>query len=116
MPIGAYLVGLSPTGRDVLDALVNTKNISSPTAEKLLVTLPLEEQVPVLEGVIGQLRQVTDWTRNPKGFAGACLLARHSNEAAKILVRYLQEFEWGGKPPAWMNVLLKDEQWNKEKQ
>ncbi|OGT72387.1 MAG: KAP family P-loop domain protein [Gammaproteobacteria bacterium RIFCSPLOWO2_02_FULL_57_10] len=116
MPIGAYLVGLSPTGREVLDALVNTKNISSPTAEGLLVTLPLEEQVPVMEGVIGQLRQVTDWTRNPKGFAGACLLARHSTEAAKILVRYLQEFEWGGKPPAWMNVLLKDEQWSKDKQ
>ncbi|HEJ5676537.1 TPA: NTPase KAP [Pseudomonas aeruginosa] len=34
MPIGAYVVGLSPAGREALDALVNTKNTSSPTAEK----------------------------------------------------------------------------------
>ncbi|HCF4825343.1 TPA: NTPase KAP, partial [Pseudomonas aeruginosa] len=40
MPIGAYVVGLSPAGREALDALVNTKNTSSPTAEKIFDTLP----------------------------------------------------------------------------
>jgi len=114
MPIGAYVVGLSPVGREVLDVLVSTKNTSSPTAEKLLDTLPLEEQIPVMEGVISHLRQVSDWSRRPKGLAGACLLARHSTGAAKILVRYLQELELGGKPPAWMTALLKEEQWYKD--
>ena len=114
MPIGAYLVGLSPSGREVLDVLVDTKNTSSPTAEKLLGTLPLEEQIPVMEAVISHLRQVSDWSRKPKGFAGACLLARHSADAAKILVRYLQELELGDKPPAWMTALFKQEQWYKD--
>ncbi|EAQ99584.1 KAP family P-loop NTPase fold protein [Congregibacter litoralis] len=114
MPIGAYVVGLSPVGREVLDVLVSTKNTSSPTAEKLLDTLPLEEQIPVMEGAISHLRQVSDWSRRPKGFAGACLLARHSTGAAKILVRYLQELELGGKPPAWMTALLKEEEWYKD--
>ena len=113
MPIGAYVVGLSPAGREVLDALVATKSTSSPTAGKLLDTLPLEEQIPVMEGVISHLRQVSDWSRNPKGFAGACLLARHSADAAKILIRYLQELELGDKPPAWMAAQLKQEQWYK---
>jgi predicted KAP-like P-loop ATPase len=113
MPVGAYVVGLSPGGREVLDALVNTKNTSSPTAEKLLDTLPLEEQIPVMEGVISHLRQVSDWSRNPKGFAGACLLARHSADAAKILIRYLQELELGDRPPPWMKALLKEEKWYK---
>lgn len=113
MPIGTYVVGLSPTSRSVLDALVDTKNISSPTVEKLLDTLPLEEQVPVMEGVISHLRRVTDWSRNPKGFAGAVLLARHSSDAAKILIRYLQEIDLGEKPPAWMTTLLKQENWYK---
>ena len=114
MPIGAYVVGLSPGGREVLDALVDTKNTSSPTAGKLLDTLPLEEQIPVMEGVISHLRQASDWSRKPKGFAGACLLARHSADAAKILIRYLQELDLGDKPPAWMTTLLKEEQWYKD--
>jgi predicted KAP-like P-loop ATPase len=114
MPIGAYVVGLSPAGREVLDALVDTKNTSSPTAEKLLGTLPLEEQIPVMEGVISQLRQISDWTRQPKGFAGACLLARHSADAAKILVRYLQELDLGDKRPPWLTAAMKEEQWHKD--
>lgn len=114
MPIGAYVVGLSPAGREVLDALVATKNTSSPTAEKLLGTLPLEEQIPVMEGVISHLRQISDWTRQPKGFAGACLLARHSADAAKILVRYLQELDLGDKRPPWLTAAMKEEQWHKD--
>lgn len=92
MPIGAYVVGLSPAGREILKVLVNAKNTSSPTAVNAIETLPLEEQVPVMEGIINHLRQVTDWSRNPKGFSGACLLARHSVDAAKILA--LPQFEW----------------------
>lgn len=114
MPIGAYVVGLSPAGREILDVLVDTKNTSSPTAEKLLDTLPLEEQIPVMEGVISHLRQISDWSRKPKGFAGACLLARHSADAAKVLVRYLQELDLGEKRPPWMTAALKEEQWHKD--
>lgn len=114
MPIGAYVVGLSPVGREILSVLVNTKNTSSPTAEKLLSTLPFEEQIPVMEGIISHLRQFTDWTKQPKGFAGACLLARHSAEAAKVFVRYLQELNVGGKPPAWMAASLTTEKWHKD--
>ena len=114
LPIGAYVVGLSPVGREVLNVLVDTKNISSPTAEKLLKTLPLEEQIPVMEGVISHLRQVSDWSRKPKGFAGACLLARHSADTTKILIRYLQELELEVKIPAWMTAQLKQEQWYKD--
>lgn len=112
MPIGAYVVGLSPAGREVLDALVIMKNTSSPTAENLLNHLPLEEQVPVMEGVISHLRQVSDWSRKPKGFSGACLLARHSASGAKILVRFLQEIELGDKRPPWMTAALKEEKWH----
>ena len=113
MPIGAYVVGLSPIGREVLSALVNTKNTSSPAAERSLNNLPLEEQVLVMEGVISHLRQVSDWSEKPNGFVGACLLARHSPDSAKILIRYLQELELGDTPPPWMMMMLKDEKWHK---
>ncbi|EIY1012299.1 TPA: KAP family P-loop domain protein, partial [Escherichia coli] len=114
MPIGAYVVGLSPSGREVLNALIELKNTSSPTAENLLKALPREEQIPVMEGLINQLRQVSDWDRKPRGFSGACLLARYSTDAASILIRYLQELQLGMKRPAWMTAALKDEQWNKD--
>lgn len=114
MPIGTYVVGLSPVGREVLNVLVDVKNTSSPIAEQCLTRLPLEEQVPVMEGVINHLRQVSDWLQKPKGFAGACLLARHSADAAKILVRYIQGSNLKDRPPAWMVALLKEEQWNKD--
>lgn len=113
MPIGAYVVGLSPAGREVLATLVDVTNTSSPIAAKLFDTLPLEEQIPVMEGVISHLRQISDWTRQPKGFAGASLLARHSANAAKIFVRYLQELDLGDKPPPWMSAALKEEQWHR---
>lgn len=114
MPIGAYVVGLSPVGREVLAALVDIKNTSSPTAGKLFDTLPLEEQIPVMEGVVSHLRQISDWARQPKGFAGACLLARHSADAAKIFIRYLQQLDLGDKRPPWMTTALKAEQWHRD--
>ncbi|RIC86420.1 KAP family P-loop domain protein, partial [Escherichia coli] len=101
-------------GREVLNALIELKNTSSPTAENLLKALPREEQIPVMEGLINQLRQVSDWDRKPRGFSGACLLARYSTDAASILIRYLQELQLGMKRPAWMTAALKDEQWNKD--
>src|SRR5699024_6362541 len=101
-------------GREVLNVLADTKSTSSPTATEILNTLPLEEQTPVMEGIISHLRQTSDWTRKPKGYAGACLLARHSSDAAKVFVRYIQELDLGDKQPAWMMTQLKDEQWYKE--
>ena len=114
MPIGTYVMGLSPAGREVMEILIDTKNTSSPTATKLLDTLPLEEQVPVMEGVISHLRQISEWSRKPKGFAGACLLAKHSTDAAKVFVRFINGLELGDKRPAWLTALLKDEKWHKD--
>lgn len=114
LPIGTYVVGLSSAGREVLEVLVDTTNTSSPTAKKLFDTLPLEERVPVMEGMISHLRQISEWSRKPKGFAGACLLAQHSADAAKVFVRFIDGLELGDKRPAWLNALLKDEQWYKE--
>ena len=114
MPIGVYVMGLSPFGRETLNALIEVKSTSSPSIISLLEKLSQEEQVPVMEGLISQLRQISDWTNKPKGFTGACLLARYSANAANILIRYLNEFTLEAKRPPWMNVALKNENWNKD--
>lgn len=112
MPIGVYAIGLSPSAREALETLVKTENISSPAANDALKMLPAGEQVPVMEGLINHLRQVSDWNKRPVGFAGACLLADSSPEAAKFLSRYIHNFD-AQKP--WMKAFLKDKQWYQDK-
>jgi predicted KAP-like P-loop ATPase len=110
MPIGVYAIGLSPSAREALETLSKTKSISSPAAKNVLSTLPIEEQVPVMEGLINHLRQVSDWNKQPDGFQGVCLLADASPEGAKILSRYIRTFD---ELPIWMKAILKDKQWYK---
>ncbi len=111
MPIGAYTVGLSVQGKEALTTLVNVRNLSSVAAQNVLKQLPLEEQVLVMEGIINHLRQVSDWTTQPKGFAGAVLLAKHSDVASKILKRFINQLP---SQNPWMTTMIKDENWNKE--
>jgi predicted KAP-like P-loop ATPase len=111
MPIGVYVIGLSPQGREALKVLANTRNISSPTGQGVVKSLALEEQVPVMEGLISQLRQVSDWSNQPDGFAGACLLAGSSVEAAVLLRRFINDIT---NKPIWMNSMVSDQAWFKE--
>jgi len=66
-----------------------------------------------MEGIIDHLRQASDWSKQPKGFAGACLLAKNSPEAAKVLHRYIGGLGTEQRP--WMSTLLKDQDWYKDK-
>lgn len=111
MPVGAYVVGLSPQGREALNVLVGVKNMSSPAAKIALDALPQVDQVPVMEGIINRLRQISDWSKKPTGFSGGCLLAQHSADAAKVFKRYISEI---GKLPPWLSIQLKEEKWYKD--
>ena len=65
-----------------------------------------------MEGILEHLRKVTDWRKQPEGFAGAQLLAQQSAEAANIFVRFIIGL---GKKAPWMNMALKNQDWYKEK-
>lgn len=111
MPIGAYIKGLSPAGREAITALVEVTKLSSPSVKPTLANIPVEERIPVMEGIIEHLRQTSDWSKQPKGFAGACLLARLSSEAATVLNRFVGGL---GKQSPWMGALFKKEEWYKD--
>jgi predicted KAP-like P-loop ATPase len=108
MPIGAYIVGLSPQGREILTTLISISNLSSPAAQGALKQLALEEQVLVMEGIVNYLRQIPDWANQPKGFAGAVLLARHSDVGAEILRRFINQLP---SQHPWMRAMIKEENW-----
>ncbi|WP_367108655.1 P-loop NTPase fold protein [uncultured Psychrobacter sp.] len=111
IPLGSYVTGLSPTGRVALESLSKTKRVSSPAAKQSLEDLVIEEHIPVMEGLIIHLRNVSDWNTQPEGFAGAFILAEYSSEAAKVFVRYLNRLN---ENQPWMNMMLKSQPWYKE--
>lgn len=111
IPIGTYITGISPAGRDILDALIVTQNEASQTAKRLMQTIVLEEEVPIMEGLISHLRTVSDWANKPIGFAGAYILAEHSEASANILVRYLGSLN---EQPVWLKRVLNQSSWSKE--
>lgn len=111
MPLGVYVAGLSPRGREALQALSRTKNTISQAGKKIVDSISAEEHVPVMEGLISHLRQISDLSSKPDGFTGAYLLASKSTEAAKLLRRFIDGIP--SKPP-WMNALVANEDWYKE--
>lgn len=113
MPIGAYTEGLSANAEEMLKVLVEVVNTSSPGGADAVTKIAPLEMVPVMEGIIDKLRQVSSWTKKPTGFAGACLLARKSPDAAAVLLRFITSIT-GERIPPWMKTLLKDEPWYKE--
>jgi predicted KAP-like P-loop ATPase len=111
MPMGVYIVGLSPDARTTLQVLAKTKTLSSPGAKKVVSSLSAAEKVPVMEELINQFRLISDWSNQPEGFGGACLLAGSSTDAADLLSRYIRSL---GEQKPWLKALLKDQQWYKE--
>lgn len=112
MPVSSYVVGISPKGREALKVLISVSKISSPAGQSAAGGMPLEDEVPVMEAILEHLRKVTDWRKQPEGFAGAMLLAQQSSESANIFVRFITGL--GNKAP-WMNMALKNKDWYKEK-
>ncbi|MBE9045544.1 KAP family P-loop domain protein [Pleurocapsales cyanobacterium LEGE 10410] len=108
MPIGVYTAGLSEEGQEALRTLAETKKMTSPGADSALKQLPKEDEILVMEELVNKLRQVSSWENQPVGFAGACKLAEHSEQAAKIFIRYLSSLL---QQPPWMKAMLKKKTW-----
>jgi predicted KAP-like P-loop ATPase len=112
MPIGSYVMGISAQGREALKKLVAVSKMASPEGNEVVKIISLTDQIPIMEGLVDQLRQVENWAKQPTGFAGACMLAKQSPEAAKILVRFISGID---KQPIWMTTMLKDQEFIKGK-
>ncbi|MGJ4747305.1 KAP family P-loop NTPase fold protein [Leptospira sp. SA-E8] len=114
IPIGAFVIGLSKVGQDVLKILSEVRTISSRVGADSLKKLPKEEEITVMDALISNLKQTSDWRQKPVGFSGACLLAQHSLESGKMLRRYINTIANGPNTPAWLATLLKAENWYSE--
>ncbi|WP_426709820.1 hypothetical protein [Enterobacter cloacae complex sp. 284J4] len=66
-----------------------------------------------MESLIEHLRTITEWSKQPAGFAGAVLVADKHIEAGKVFKRFISGINDN---PHWMNALIKKKNGlNKEK-
>jgi predicted KAP-like P-loop ATPase len=100
---------LSPEAKDILIALLNIRNISAPSIPEKLKNLMPNEEIKMMETLIEQLRQATDWSKIPEGFNGACILADAFDNAGKLLNNFIHELGTPQKP--WLETRLKTTKW-----
>lgn len=108
LPIRFNVDGLSPEAQKALGDLLTAGKLSSPRLKSAIKSLPADDMLPVLEGLLEQLSKTTDWSRKPAGFAGAIALARKSEGAGVRLKSFILGI---GKIPSWMKVQIKDDDW-----
>jgi predicted KAP-like P-loop ATPase len=104
--LGIETKKLSNNAKDILNGLMKLKNMASPSITPKLQSLSIDEQILVMENIIDNLRQVSNWDSRPDGFSGACLLASSSASASKLLISFLKDLNPQDRP--WMRAALKN--------
>ncbi|GHV04995.1 ATPase [Campylobacterota bacterium] len=100
---------LSSEAKDILVALSKVKNMSTLSISEKLKSLMPDEEVKIMETLIEQLRQISDWSKIPEGFNGACILADISDNAGKLLNDFIHEL--GTQKNPWLENRLKTSKW-----
>ncbi|MDT1887898.1 NTPase KAP, partial [Acinetobacter baumannii] len=83
--------------------------VSSPSAIKAIGTIPQGEEKDVMRLILEELRQHSNWSEIPSGFAGAFLLAQELEETRPQFKAFISEVMPKLKP--WFKSLIKEEVW-----
>lgn len=115
IPLNTYTAQLSQKAQETLSILLTTTSkTGSKSTKDAIQQLTMDEQISVMEALIEQLRKVDNWSKNPNGFTGACLLAEISESGAIILNRFIIELKNKDLNYPWLNTRLKSETWYQE--
>ena len=115
IPLNTYTAQLSQKAQETLSILLTTTSkTGSKSTKDAIQQLTMDEQISVMEALIEQLRKVDNWSKNPNGFTGACLLAEISESGAIILKRFIIELKNKGVNHPWFERRLKSETWYQE--
>ncbi len=89
IPMGIINSSISSAGRALVELLLETENMSSQIAKDTVNSTPQEDYLAVMEEILENLRQISDWSRKPKGFAGAMILAKKDSDCKQTLKQFL---------------------------
>lgn len=111
LPLRIARGNLSPAAETALQVLLVATTTSAPSAVKAVGQVPAAEHIAVMDAIVEALRKHDDWTTRPPGFNGALILANTSAAAGAVLATHLKSL--GGKPPPWLEAVLKNAAWFK---
>lgn len=111
IPLGVFTIGLSRLGKEAFEVLRQMNSVSSTVADQIFSSLNETEVIMVMESLIAELRQISEWNKRPKAFNGAYFLANKSSEAGKMLKRFLKDIN---QKEIWLETLLKNATWSKD--
>ena len=100
-----------PNVAQAVEELLRTATLSSRAAATSIGTLGPGQHVAAMEALVAEIRKDAEWTRVRPDIRGAVLLARASNDAAKVITRFIRSLP--SRPP-WLRSMLKDETWFEE--
>lgn len=109
VPLRVISKGLSESADKAFHLLLRTSNVSSPTALKIIATIPTEEENQVMQLMLDELRKNTNWSKIPTGFAGAFLLAQEQEQTRVKFKAFCKEVMPTTK--AWLKSYIKDVDW-----
>lgn len=100
----------SPQAAKVLGILLETGTVGSKAAKEAIESLDQSEQLLVMDQLINVMRTNPDWSKARPDFRGAVIVARASQSCGKALKRFIDSLP---KRAGWMNMLIKDDPWQK---
>ena len=103
IPMGIINSSISSAGRALVELLLETENVSSQIAKNTVNSTPQEDYLAVMEEVLENLRQISNWSHKPKGFAGAMILAKKDSDCKQTLKQFLSSLP----QEKWMAPALK---------
>lgn len=109
VPLRIVSRGLSEIADSAYRLLIRTSKVSSPSAIKAIGTIPQGEEKDVMRLILEELRQHSNWSEIPSGFAGAFLLAQELEETRPQFKAFISEVMPKLKP--WFKSLIKEEVW-----
>ena len=79
---------------------------SSPVVKGIIEKLPDIQKPAVMDAIISKLANVSDWTKQPQGWAGAMAIAATDDASARKLTTFANR-QLSGPLPKWMARSLK---------
>lgn len=112
-PLAQPPSGLSERAANALQVLLATTKTTSVAAKKVVSGLTPTEQAGVMTALLSELKTITDWSKNPVGFAGAILLADSIPSVGEQLAAFIDHLPTLSVGP-WMKPLIKQKKWAKD--
>jgi predicted KAP-like P-loop ATPase len=109
LPVRVSMEGLSAEAASAVSSMLKIAQASSPTGIEVAKSIAADQREAAVRAIMNELAKVADWKGPPSGFYGAVIIADLSPEAGKVFSAFLKSHS--GKPPAWMEMALKNKAW-----